>query len=126
MIGPKPIHDHRVVVKILCDGALRSFEQYDPIVSEISFLNLARMVDHMYYGGYRSHYDDNGIGIEDVNTECIALLTEMKFDHKSLISDLLLLSKPSPFTVDEKNLEEIKVFLHKLINRLNENSKYKN
>jgi len=117
-IFPKLKHDYKVALQILCDGALRNFDKYsseeDNILSGMYFLNIVRMLRWMEVGGYRVHHDDNGINIEETNLICLSLLKDMELDPKLLSDQMLLLTEPSPFTVDDDVLEIIKEFLIRL------------
>ena len=60
-----PPSDSRVMLKMLCEGALKNIETGKKEHNEIYFTQLIRMFDWMEYGGYPK--EKGTVGTEDVN-----------------------------------------------------------
>lgn len=125
MSFPKLKSNFKVAIRMLCDDALRS---WNPNLTEqevkftcIAFLNVVRMLRWMEIGGYREHHMDDTINVAETNEICLSLLKEMNLDAKILAEQILVLTEPSPFTLDADVLQTIKEFLTRLSNNLKAN-----
>jgi hypothetical protein len=78
------------------------------------------MLDWMTHcGGYPIHERrDSMYAVENVNRICMELIHDGRFDFVKMRENLLLLTDPSPFTVDDEGIANIKLFLTELIERL--------
>jgi hypothetical protein len=124
MSMPKPRSDTRVALWMLCDGALRQPKSNKDDFRDISFLNLCRMLDWMHHcGGYPIDIDSKDDYIEETNAIVLRVLKEKNLDAGELREKMIWLTEPSPFTIENSDLEAIEDFVRTLSNELKKSVK---
>lgn len=126
MSMPKMYSDARALLKMHGKGVLRLIdvpmrESWQQASFNAIYLMLL-WVDTC--GGYPDYNRDaNYRNIPDVNKICMDLKNDPRFNFKKLKDTIALLGKPSPFCADDADIENVKLFLNELINKLDEDIK---
>jgi hypothetical protein len=120
-IAPKSKTDARLALKMSAEGALRLLNTHErEQFHAMYFMTIHRMMEWMIHsGGYPTHgRHDSMYAVDDVNRICMELMHDGRFDFTKMKTNLLFLNEPSPFALEDDEIENIKLFLNELVDRL--------